>query len=113
MASNQVLVSGLHGIDTLALGVLPWGDNPIEARELVPETLNEIAFDFPAILLPPSAEILLPSAASAASKNNNGNFNKNNNLHGANANAIYNANAEAEELAGELQKLKSNHKHIY
>jgi hypothetical protein len=29
MATNNVLVTGLHGVDCLTLSVLPWGDKPI------------------------------------------------------------------------------------
>ena len=58
IATNNVTVPALHGLDCLALGVLPWGDDPVGNVELVPNTINEISFDFPAISLPSTIEIM-------------------------------------------------------
>ena len=58
LATNNVLMPGLHGVDCLTLAVLPWGEKPIERAELVPEAIAEVTFDFPAILLPPVVEVI-------------------------------------------------------
>ena len=33
LATNNVTMPGLHGIDCLTLSVLPWGDSPIDRKE--------------------------------------------------------------------------------
>jgi hypothetical protein len=35
VASNYCQLKGLHGLPVLGLGVLPWGEKPLERREVV------------------------------------------------------------------------------
>ena len=58
LATNNVLMPGVHNVDCLTLSVLPWGDKPIDTEEYVPEAIGEITFDYPAILLPPLVEVV-------------------------------------------------------
>ena len=58
LASNEVTVPGLHGHPLRALGVLPWGTNPVANRVLVPDVISEVFFDFPGLLLLRAKEII-------------------------------------------------------
>ena len=58
LATNNVLMPGVHNVNCLTLSVLPWGDKPIDTEEYVPEAIGEITFDYPAILLPPLVEVV-------------------------------------------------------
>merc|ERR1719271_1136414 len=51
-ASDIILVPGLHNIPVHARGVLPWDKKPLEVKQYCPETIHELTFAFPAILLP-------------------------------------------------------------
>ena len=52
IASNAMMQTSLHGISTLGLGVLPWGERLLERREVVPPSLLGVTFDNPAIVVP-------------------------------------------------------------
>jgi len=58
LCTNHVAMPGLHKVDCLTLGVLPWGEKPLNTLELVPESLSEVSFDYPALLLPKVAEVV-------------------------------------------------------
>ena len=50
-ASDIVLVPGMHKIPIHTRAVLPWGRKPTEQKHFVPDTIHQVTFDFPAILL--------------------------------------------------------------
>ncbi len=58
LASNNIMLHGVHNVPVLSLGILPWGTRPLERRVLVPEAVDEVVFDFPALLMPKKAEIM-------------------------------------------------------
>jgi hypothetical protein len=58
LATNEVTVPGLFNHPLRALGVLPWDARPVEARQLIPDVIAEVTFDFPAITLPRATEII-------------------------------------------------------
>ena len=62
VASNYCQLKGLHDIPVLGLGVLPWGDKPLEQREVVPLNISEVTFDFPAITQPSRKPQAAPTA---------------------------------------------------
>jgi len=49
LATNEVTCKGLHGVDMRAKGILPWGPRAIERNVLVPEAIDEIVFNYPAL----------------------------------------------------------------